>query len=592
MRAMATATGENQSMLSSTPGLAGASVDGCRPRSWLALLVFGAISAAACTAAVDGGDPGGTSGTGGSGGGGSGTGGGTPTGGNGAGHNVPPFMLACQQSKPGSAALRLLTANELVNSLRDIFPEARTAWTPSLPANSVASTGFDNDASITVGKQFAGGLLETAEAVATAVTGAPLANLLPCSTGASPDRSCADMFVSKYGRRLFRRPLAQAERDRFLTFFDTARAKTDFKTALKWTLAGLIQSPSAVYRSEVGVEKSSMRELTPFEVATALSYAFSGTTPDEALLAKAESGNLGDLVSAARQMLASDRGKEVMHRFFDGYVGYGRASSIAKPNVPAFGNLSAQMVSETRSFITDVIIAKGGGVRELLTSPTTYITNELADFYGFPRPASAFAPVMRPAGRGIGILAQGAFLASRAAPDASSPTLRGLFPYLRLLCRPKLEVPDNVPNISTPQPGAKTTRQRYELQHSAAAPCAFCHKQFDPIGFGFEHFDEVGRYRADEGGLPIDATGTVYKEDASTPLFSFNGQEDLATKLAAEPVVHQCVSAHLAAYAFGSTEPCLGAGPVTDLQAGKIGIVEAYARLAGEPHFSRRAANQ
>lgn len=570
--------------------------NGDRPaRPWLALLAVCTMSAGACTAAVDGGDPG-TTGTGGAGAGtgsgGSGTGGGTPTGGSGGVHTVPPFMLACTQSKPGAAALRLLTSNELVNSLRDIFPEVRDAWTPSLPANSVASTGFDNDASITVGKQFAGGLLETAEAVATAVTGTPLANLLPCSTSASADRSCADTFVTKYGRRLFRRPLTQPERDRFLTFFDAARAKTDFKTALKWTLTGLIQSPSAVYRSEVGAEKSGMRELTPFEVATALSYAFSGTTPDEALLAKAESGNLGDLVAAARQMLASDRGKEVMHRFFDGYVGYARTSSIAKPNVAAFANLSTQMVSETRAFITDVIIAKGGGVRELLTSPTTYLTNELADFYGFPRPASAFAPVMRPSGRGIGILAQGAFLASRAAPDASSPTLRGLFPYLRLLCRPKLEVPDNIPNISTPQPGAKTTRQRYEMQHSASAVCSFCHKQFDPIGFAFEHFDEVGRYRADEGGLPIDSTGTVLKEDATTPLFTFDGQEDLATKLAAEPVVHQCVSAHLAAYAFGSTEACLGAGQVTDLKDGKIGIVEAYARLAGEPHFLRRAPNQ
>jgi hypothetical protein len=543
------------------------------------------ILAGACAGDAKGGGGGSGGGNSGSG----GSGGGPGSGGSNPGTGGVPLVLSCPSPNAGSPLLRLLTRGELQNTLGDVFPEVRTQWAGTLPASRVSGYGFDNDASLTVGKQLASALLETAEAVATAVTGTALGNILPCSTGAAADRTCADTFLTKYGKRLFRRPITAAERTRYLAFFDAARAKADFKTSLKWMTVGLIQSPNTIYRSEVGTAMSGGRQLSPHEIATALAYTYTGTTPTDALLTQADSGNMGDLVAQARTMLASDQGKQQMQRFFEGYLDYTRVSSIAKPNIAAFAGASPDMVKETRAFIDDVVLRNGGGLQQLLTAPSTNPSRALATFYGFQAPSSDYGQVMRPAGRGLGILAQGSFLATHASSDSSSPTKRGLFPYLRLLCRQKPTLPDNVPQIGTPEPGQRTTRQRYESVHAAMGSCSSCHRLFDPIGFGFEHFDEAGRYRADEGGLTIDATGTVLKDDGTT-MFTFDGQDDLVTKLAQQPVIHQCLAAHLSTYAFGSAEACIGAGKVADLQAGTIGIAEAFALLAAEPHFTRRNA--
>ena len=162
---------------------------------------------------------------------------------------------------------------------------------------------------------------------------------------------------------------------------------------------------------------------------------------------------------------------------------------------------------------------------------------------------------MRPAGRGFGILAQGAFLATHASSDSSSPTKRGLFPFYRLFCQPTRTPPPNVPQIGQPMPGVMTTRQRYEIAHApAGSSCGRCHSLWDPIGFGFEHYDEGGRFRDTESGLPINSAASVPDPDQSRPtsLFSFTGEEDLVTGLADLPVVNQCVAAYLATFAFGT----------------------------------------
>jgi hypothetical protein len=133
-----------------------------------------------------------------------------------------------------------------------------------------------------------------------------------------------------------------------------------------------------------------------------------------------------------------------------------------------------------------------------------------------------------------------------------------------------------------------TTRQRYEISHiSSGDGCPVCHKRFDPIGFGFEHFDEGGRYRDMQGGEAIDSAAEVPGPDGK-PLFSFKTQEELVTGLAELPVAYQCFSAYLATYTFGTTESCLGSNNVAGLQAGTIGVVDALASLASAPNFTQR----
>ena len=531
---------------------------------------------------------------GGSGGSKGGGGGGGGTVGSGAGGNLgdggstqPANSQSCTQAANGSPVLRLLTSSELQKTLDDVFPEVKGQWTASLPANGLSSYGFDNDASATVGAQLVSGLLDTAQSLATALVGTPLAQVLPCSTSTA-NHACAETFLNKYGRRLFRRSLKSSEHDQYLTFFDQSLAKSDFKTALKWMTIGLIQSPNAIYRSEIGVVQGSARKLAPVEVATELYYTYTGTTPTDDLLTKAEKGSMDPPAKVAATMVATTAGKETLQRFFATYFDYGNVTAIQKANVPNFPALSADMVQETRHFIDSVVFQNKSGLKELLTASSTNPSKALATFYNFPTPATDFDSVARPSGRGIGLLAQGAFLSSHANSDASSPTKRGLFPFSRLFCLTKPSPPPSVPPIPPPAPGQQTTRQRYEISHASVEPCKSCHKLFDPLGFGFEHFNEAGQYRETESGLAIDASGTYTPAIAGSQSFSFSGQEDLAKDLAQVPEAHQCVANYLATYAFGTGQSCLGASAVPDLQSEKIGLLDAFVNLANEPHFQTR----
>lgn len=497
----------------------------------------------------------------------------------------------CGTSAIGRPQLRRLTRAELQNTLDDIFPQVKGKWAVAFSEVKSLTLGFDNDpALLTVGGQVAEKLLETAESVATAVTADDvLPNLLPCAKS-SPDRACAQTFLNDYGRRLFRRPLTQADQDRYLAFFDGRLAASDFKTALRWMTIGLIQSPHAIYRREIGARQGDEYQLSQHEIATELAYMFTGTTPSAELLAQADAGQFQtpeQLVSAAQQLLATPTGRDTVHRFFRLWLGYDQVPH-SLPNVSGYETISPTLVQETRKLIEEVVLNQRGNTADLLTAPYSMPAVATAtNFYqGWPVPSADYEKVMRPAGQGIGVLAQASVIAAHSHEKASSPTLRGLMVFERLLCGTRPQVPDNVPTLVEASPGQKTTRQRYEEQHmSAGTACRACHQMFDPLGFGFEHFDEAGRYRETEGGLPINSSGTLTQGEKQV---SFEGLDDLASNLATQPGVGACTSGYVGAYTFANTVPCLGEGRRAEFISGSIGFVDYLASLAAEPSFTRR----
>lgn len=495
----------------------------------------------------------------------------------------------CDASTTGTPLLRRLTAREFNNTLNSVFPEVAGQWNSLLSPDSVSHYGYDNEVDkLVVTKQMARDLDRTAAAVATSVKSA-LAAVLPCSQTA-PDRACAEQFVAKYGKRLYHRSLSSEESGRVLGLFDEALPKTSFPDAIGWVTRALILSPAAVYRREIGVSQEGKRALSQHEVATALAYTFSGTAPTDDLLAQADAGELNDkqkLKDIAKGLLATPQGRENLHYLFGAWLEYPKVTTVTKTNVTDFEALREEMRAETRRFLEVVVFDGGGGIKELLTSPVTVPSAGLAAFYGFPAPAGDGQPVTRPEGQGVGILAQGSILATEASSNSSSPTQRGLLVMENLMCRTPPIVPANIPIITEPSPGEKTTRQRYEELHASEGGCKQCHKQFDPIGFGFEHYDEAGRYRADEGTLPIDSSGQVPKDGAAEG-FPFAGQEELASKLADDREVQACVSGRLKVFAFGSEEGCLGEGERDEFMSGAIGFIDYIASLAAEPHFSQR----
>jgi hypothetical protein len=144
-----------------------------------------------------------------------------------------------------------------------------------------------------------------------------------------------------------------------------------------------------------------------------------------------------------------------------------------------------------------------------------------------------------------------------------------------------------VPSITTTQTqAATTTRELYETTHLAdGGNCKSCHQYFDPIGFGFENFDQGGRYRTTQNGQNIDPSGNVLDPNGNV-LFTFKDEEDLVQQLVMQPESAQCFAAYMSTYAFGSSAACLGPSngdPSTS-------IVSSYAALANVKNFTQRNA--
>ncbi|HXK16679.1 MAG TPA: DUF1588 domain-containing protein [Polyangiaceae bacterium] len=504
----------------------------------------------------------------------------------------------CQSTQLAPPQLRRLTAVELERTLRDVFPSLASGWSGvRLGADPVSPLGFSNDArTLVVASQTAQELFGTADDVAKNVTApAALAALLPC-VAELPTRACADQLIQAVGARLFRRAVSADEAADYGALYDSVAAKSDFATGAHWVLVAMIQSPSTVYRSELGTAAGASRKLSPEEVASELSYTYGGTAPSAELLAAAARGDFAApeaRIAKAKELFATAAGREQLQQFLAEWSGYGRVASKTKTALGNFDTLRTSMQQETKLFFDAAVINCKGGVRELLTAGYTFVDSSLAALYGFGAAGGAdFVQVQRPVGQGLGLLAQGSMLAGSAHADASSPTLRGLVVYERLLCHQRPPVPPNVGVLAAPTPGVKTTtRARYETAHRTNASCASCHQFFDPLGFGFEHFDEAGRYRADEGGLSIDATGQALAYPDTNVVFSFDGADELARKLAESAEVADCVSGLAAAYAFAGAggRTCLAEEARAAFARGDVGLLDYLAELAGSPSFVERA---
>jgi GNAT superfamily N-acetyltransferase len=504
-----------------------------------------------------------------------------------------PPPARCEQSVVGPRALVRLTAGELGNSLRDIFPAAAKSFSLGLSDPLDSKDGFVNPSKLRFGEDSSDKLLAAAKTIADTMLAAPapLTAQFPCVT-AAPDAACAGAIIKQYGRRLFRRPLTDDERQRYLQLHATVAGKADFAQGMKWALVALMQSPHALYRRQIGQPMGGgLYQLTPFELASELAYTFTGTTPSEALLGKAEAGLLGTraaLVDEARALLQSPAGRAAAGEFFRLWLGYDLVTANQRDQIAGFAALRPDLAEETRRFIDKIVFEDRGGLPQLLTAPFTMLNPSLAQYYGMAAPAGAgFAVAPRANGQGIGLLAQGSVLAERSQSLNSSPTKRGILVRQKLLCLAIPAQPAVVPDLPPTGAGWKTTRQRFENVHAQGA-CAGCHRLLDPLGFPLEHFDEGGRFRATENGEPIDASGTVVGSAGETLIAIKDGEEELATALAARADVAACAGETLVKFLFAQDRDCLAGDARNDFVDGKIGFLELAAQVAGAPQFSQR----
>jgi hypothetical protein len=384
--------------------------------------------------------------------------------------------------------------------------------------------------------------------------------LVGCKPAApnAPDDVCATTFLRRIGLRLFRRPLDEDELKGEVAVADAAaRTLGDFYAGLEYGLAGLLAAPEFLFReeqTEPDPDHPGQKRLTAYSMATRIGFLLWNTSPDEALLAAAERGDLHNPKLLARQidrLLASPRLEQGARAFFADMLGFDAFDSLAKDSLiyPKFSLKVANDAKEqTLRTLVDELIVKKGDYRDVFTSRKTFLTRTLGMLYKVPVETRNGweAHVFDPGDERAGLLSQISFLALHSHPGRSSATLRGKAIRELLLCE---QVPMPPPNVNfsivqdTSNPQFKTARERLTA-HRTNPTCAGCHKMIDPIGLGLENFDGAGQYRATENGAPIDASGEI---DGIT----FKDAAGLGRAMHDDPAAVACVVADAYRYATG-----------------------------------------
>ena len=458
---------------------------------------------------------------------------------------------------PTGPRLARLTRAQFRNTVRDLFgPDVvpPAGLEPDTAADGLFAVGATVAAVSSRGvEQY----FDAARSLAAQLTTPErLGDTLPCTPVGPDDGACLSQTVQRWGRRIWRRPLASDELERVVAI--GAKAATQlggFARGVEVALALLLQSPHFIYRPTIGEPDPAVpggRRYTAWEMASRLSFFLWNTTPDETLLDAAQAGELatdGGLATQVDRLLGSERAREGVRSFFAEWLDLTELDDLGKdPTV--FKHYSADLGpaarEETLRMVEHLIFDENADYRMLFLTRTTFVNGRLAAIYNVPAPVGdGFGRIELPAdGARIGLLGQVSFLALHAHPVASSATKRGLFVRERLLCQTLPSPPTELNTaIPEPSPDAKTLRDRL-IVHMENPSCAGCHVMMDPVGFGLENFDGVGRYRVLDNGGIIDPTGELDGTAFETPV-------ELAEAVANHPSLVPCLVQSLRSYATG-----------------------------------------
>jgi hypothetical protein len=465
-------------------------------------------------------------------------------------------------------AIRRLTRYEYNNTVRDLFGDT-TQPADILPPEEEVQ-GFNNQAAaLTVSDLLAEQYMKVAEGVSErAVTN--MGTLIGgCDTVATPD-TCVDAFITDFGKKAFRRPLTDEEVTRMRGLFDTAMADPDlatFEMGIRFIIEAMLQSPHFLYRPEFGgaepaFPNTDVVALDDWELATKLSYMLWNTMPDDELFGLAELGQLNtqeQVAEQARRMLDDPRAKDAIRNFHKQWLLLTQIDTLSKNATvyPSYDDtLRPLWEEEIQSFIEYVIFEDDASLQTLLTANYSFMNAELATFYGADVTESVtgteFVKVSVDPARRAGLLTSGALMATLAKGDQSSPVYRGKFVREQLMCDILPLPPANLVIEPPDLDSSKTTREQFEAIGSNP-DCASCHLLMNPIGFLFENYDGIGRWRDEQNNKPIDSSGDVVSADDPNLEGSFGSALEFADVLAQSPQVAECVSSQWFRFAYNRT---------------------------------------
>lgn len=505
-----------------------------------------------------------------------------------------------QVMEPGPRVLRRLSHLEYENTIRDLFPSAANLEFSLAPDNVVE--GFRNDVdALSVSPLLADQYRELAEEIAQLAT-QYIQSHASCEPEQSGASQCVTELLATTGTRIFRRPLTQLEAQSYFDLWYAVAAEDGYLVGLQWMLTAMLQSPHFLYRSELGMwQGDGVYQLSPFEIATELSYSLLGTTPDQNLLNAAQNGTLEtaeQVMEQASRLLGQEGAADQFWQFMQIWLGLEKIQFVTRSaeTYPTFTpDIRGEMLGQTQRLTREVF--HGGAFKDLLRNDTTYLTESLAEFYGVEPGTTepdheGFRPVSQNENYSGGILTEGAFLTTYGKPSGSSPIHRGVVVRERLLCQ---TLPPPPANLDTSPPAmdlSRSTRERY-AEHASNPACSGCHDLIDPIGFTFEHFDGVGRYRETEGIHAVDARGEITHTASSDRVL--DGAASLSEALSQSKDVARCFTKEWMRFVYGfhdeqsllSTQDSISSQFETgeeDLQSQMLAMVQT-------PHFRWRAVD-
>jgi hypothetical protein len=471
--------------------------------------------------------------------------------GDGAGGAGP---LVLPPSRP-SAPLRRLSRLQYNNTIRDLLGDTSRPADAFLPEEVLGS--FSGSAALArVAPVAVEQYRLAAERLAAKVAG-NLTTLVPCRPADSAgEEACVRTFLADFGLRAYRRPLTAEEVAVKLDLFRKLRVEGDFAFGIQGVVAAILQSPFFLYRAELppaDAAVSALVPLGPYEIASRLSYFLLNTMPDPALFAAAQANGLATpaaVEAQALRLLRDPRARAAANEFFAQWLILGALDDEAKDATlfPEFDDtLRTAMKEETLRFAAATLFDGDARFETLLTSSRSIVNAPLGRLYGVTA-AADYGPVDLDPNQRAGLLTQASILTRTAHSDGSSPTRRGKFVREALMCQPPPPPPPGVDTTPPPRTPNQTRRELY-AQHATNPVCAACHLLTDPVGFGFENYDAIGRYQTMDGGKAIDASGEINgSEDLDG---GFVGAVALAKKLAASDSVRTCMARHWFSFALG-----------------------------------------
>ncbi len=368
--------------------------------------------------------------------------------------------------------------------------------------------------------------------------------------------SCTRTILSNFARRAFRHPVSQQDlQPYFKLVADGRKQASTFNDAIGVGLEALLVSPDFLFRIETdepAKSASGIGAVTQFALASRLSYFLWSSMPDDELMRCAEQGTLRKpdvLAAQVRRMLKDSKSKALVANFAGQWLELRKLESVAPDfeKFPSFDTyLRMSMRQETETFFTNMM-RNDLSILDLLDGKYTFLNEKLAAFYGIPGvKGTAFQKVSLDGTPRGGVLTQASVLMVSSYATRTSPVIRGKWILENILDSPVPPPPPNVPALDEAKIGAAGSMRMQLEEHRKNPMCASCHDKMDPLGFAFENFDAIGRWRTHDGKFPIDSSGTL--PDGRT----FKGPEELRAILMTDrEAFAECVADKMLTYALG-----------------------------------------